>query len=207
MSCKFVVGTGPALDWAVAAWREVAPELEIRAVRLEQGAGAAVHLAQLETLDPIDATAFVAGDEKLLNIRRLELMGALKSRGFAMPPLIGRGAIVADTASVSENTCIGSGAILGHGCQVGFNVMVGAGANLGSGSRIGNSAWIEAGVLIGREATIGANVTLGLGVIVGDAIHIGKFCLVDKPGRINADVAGKTFIHGSHANPIFIVGQ
>jgi UDP-3-O-[3-hydroxymyristoyl] glucosamine N-acyltransferase len=207
LPCKFVVGTGPALDWAVAAWREVAPELEIRAVRLEQDASAAVHLAQLDALDQIEATAFVVGDEKLLNIRRLELMGAMKSRGFAMPPLICRGAIVADGASVSENTYVGSGAILGHGCQVGFNVMIGAGANLGSGSRIGNSAWIEAGVLIGREASIAANVTIGAGVIIGAGIVIGKFCIIDKPGYIRADMVSKTFLHASHGHPIVIVGQ
>lgn len=208
MSCKFVVGTGAALDWAVAAWREVAPDLEIRPLLLEPDANGGFNLALLDALDASDdATAFVAGDEQFLNLPRAGLMGTLKSKGFAMPALICRGAIISNTATIGQNTFIGAGAIIGQGCQIGFNAVIGAGANLGSGSQIGNSAWIGAGVVIGRSAKIAANVTLGTGVIVGDAIEIGKFCIIDKPGKISANVTAKTFIHASYANPMFIVGK
>ena len=211
MSCKLVIGSGAALDWAVADWREAAPELEIRPVLLADAASDTALAALLDEFDGLaasgNASAFVVGDAQYLNFRRLELMGALKSRGFAMPPLICRGALVASSASVSENTSIGAGAIIGHDCKIGFNVVIGAGANLGSGSTIGNSAWIEDGVLVGRGATIGANVTLGSGVIIGARVAIGRYCVIDKPGKILADVAAKTFLHASHANPIVIVGQ
>jgi hypothetical protein len=43
-------------------------------------------------------------------------------------------------------------------------------------------------------------------VIVGHGRQIGKLSIVDKAGRIDADVAAKTFIHASHTQPIVIIG-
>ena len=208
MPCKHVVGTGALLDWAVAAWREAAPALEIRPVRLDQDR---LHAFDLRVLDDLangdGTTAFAACDPQFLNFRRFELMGELKARGFSMPALVCPGAIVAATAVVGENAVIGAGAIVGHGCHVGFNAFIGAGANLGSASRIGSSAWIEAGVLVGRDVKIGANTTIGHGVIVADALTIGKLCIIDRPGKLTHGVAPRTFIHDGFDHPIIIVEQ
>jgi acetyltransferase-like isoleucine patch superfamily enzyme len=61
-------------------------------------------------------------------------------------------------------------------------------------------------VVIGRGARIGAQVTLGLGVIVGHGRQIGKLSIVDKAGRIEQDIAARTFLHATHAQPIVIIG-
>jgi UDP-3-O-[3-hydroxymyristoyl] glucosamine N-acyltransferase len=206
LPCKFVVGTGAALDWAMAAWREVAPELELRPVLLASSADPAEVDALLADADLSGATAFVTADARFLNFRRLERMGLFRMRGLSMPPLVCRGAIVSAGAVIGENSYIGAGAIVGEGCKVGFNTVVGAGARIGHGSSIGNSCWIEDGVVVGRAARIGGHVTLGSGVIVGNEVEIGKLCVIDKPGKVEAKVAAKTFIHASHAHPMVITG-
>jgi carbonic anhydrase/acetyltransferase-like protein (isoleucine patch superfamily) len=205
LRCKFVVGGGAALDWALAAWHEIDPDLDLRPVALEQDVSYLFDLSALDALTPDRATVFVAYDNQFLNFRRFELMGQLKARGFSMPPLVCVGALVSSTATIGENALISPGAIIGHECAIGFNTVIGAGANIGSRSHIGSSAWIEAGVLIGRGARIGANATIGHGVIVGDAVDIGKLCVVDIPGKITRNIASKTFLHASFDTPITIV--
>jgi UDP-3-O-[3-hydroxymyristoyl] glucosamine N-acyltransferase len=203
---KFIVGTGAALDWAMAAWREAAPELELVPLSMSTTADPAEVEALLAGRDLAGASAFITADARYLNFARLERMGLFRMRGLSMPPLISRGAIVGAGAKIGENSYVGSGAIVGHGCKVGFNTRIGAGARIGDGSSIGNSCWIEDGVTVGRAARIGAHVTLGSGVLVGSEIEIGKLCVIDRPGRIDAGVAAKTFLHASHAHPMVIVG-
>lgn len=206
MPSKFIVGTGAPLDWAMAAWREAAPELDLVPLSMATTADPAEVEALLAGRDLAGATAFITADARYLNFARLERMGLFRMRGLSMPPLICRGAIVSAGARIGENSYVGTGAIVGQGCKVGFNTVIGAGAKIGDGSSIGNACWIEDGVVVGRGARIGAHVTLGSGVLVGSDVAIGKLCVIDKPGRIDAEVAAKTFIHASHAHPMVIVG-
>jgi UDP-3-O-[3-hydroxymyristoyl] glucosamine N-acyltransferase len=208
---KYVVGSGRELQRAMAAWREAAPEFELRGVELDAKAGrGALEKALEAALDGVElagATAFVAGDAHFLNFRRLELVDVLRERGVAMPPLVERGAIVGAGVEILENTWIGAGAIIQPGGRIGANAAIGAGAIVGGFAEIGESAFVDAGVTIGHGAKIGKQATLGLGVIVGHGVGIGELCVIDKPGRIDADVAAKTFIQSSHAHPMVIVGE
>jgi UDP-3-O-[3-hydroxymyristoyl] glucosamine N-acyltransferase len=45
-----------------------------------------------------------------------------------------------------------------------------------------------------------------MGVTIGHGVDIGTLCVIDKPGRIEADVAAKTFIQSSHAHPMVMMG-
>jgi UDP-3-O-[3-hydroxymyristoyl] glucosamine N-acyltransferase len=200
------VGSGLTLERALAAWRARAPEVELRPVELPPQADHATLETLLGALDPADATAFAAVDAYFLNFYRVEVMSLLRGRGMAMPPLVEPGAIVADGVKLLDNTWVGAGAIIQPGCRVAFNVTIGAGAIVGGGAEIGQSAWIDAGVTIGHGAKIGSKATLGMGVVIGHGVEIGKLCVIDKPGRIEANVADKTFIQSSHAHPMVIVG-
>jgi UDP-3-O-[3-hydroxymyristoyl] glucosamine N-acyltransferase len=188
----------------VAAWRAAAPQGELTTLDIDPAAGQAAIAAALDSVD--SASAFVAVDARYLNGLRLDLMASLRLRGIAMPALVEPGALVAASARIEDNCWIGAGAIVQHGSRIGFNTVIGAGAIVGSGATVGHSSWIDEGVAIGRGARIGAQVTLGLGVIVGHGRQVGKFCIIDKPGRIDADVAAKTFLHATHVHPIVIVG-
>ncbi len=204
MPSKFVIGSAPELAWIAAAWRENAPGLEIVEVALE--GDDAVITAVLAGAGPEDSAFVVCGPERL-NMRRLELMGLVKSLGIAMPPLVCRGAIVAATASVSENSYVGAGAVIGPLCRIGHNAVIGAAALIGSGATVGQSAWIDDGAQLGRGAAVAAHATVGIGVVIGHGVAVGKFAIVDKPGCYSVDIAAKTFIHASHARPIVVIGQ
>lgn len=210
MHCKYVLGSGILLDSAMAAWRAIEPALELRPVALDPQAGPAALAAALDALDLAGATAFVAFDARFLNFRRQEIVDALRARGVAMPPLLDRAALVSDVvteaAAPGSNTWIGQGAIVQHGARIGANVHIGAGAIIGAGTVIGDSAWIDDGVVIGREAQIGAHATLGLGTIVAHGVGIGAMCVIDKPGRIEADIVARTFIQASHDRPMVVTG-
>jgi UDP-3-O-[3-hydroxymyristoyl] glucosamine N-acyltransferase len=190
----------------MAAWREVAPGIELHPVELDAKAGRAALEAALDGLDLLDATAFVAADAHFLNFRRMELVDVLRERCAPMPPLVERGAIVGAGVEIRDNCWIGAGAIIQPGSRIGANVVIGPGAIVGGFADIGASAFIDAGVTIGHGANIGQQVTLGLGVVIGHGVGIGELCVIDKPMRIDADVAAKTFIQASHAHPMVIVG-
>jgi UDP-3-O-[3-hydroxymyristoyl] glucosamine N-acyltransferase len=200
------VGSGLDLQRALAAWRAQAPGIELRPVELPPRADRATLQALLGAIEALDATAFAAVDAYFLNFHRVEVMSHLRLRGIPMPPLVERGALVADDVKLSDNTWIGAGAIIQPGCRIGFNAVIGAGSIVGAGAEIGQSAWVDAGVTIGQGARIGAKATLGLGVIVGHGVQVGKLCVIDKPGRYDANIADKTFIQSSHAHPMVIVG-
>lgn len=204
MSCKFVIGAAPELAWVAAAWRENAPGLAIVEVALD---GDDSVIAAALAGAGVDDSAYVAVGAERLNMRRLELMGIVKSLGIAMPPLICRGAIVAATASVGENCFVGAGAVIGPACRIGYNSSIGASALVGSGATVGNNVFIDDGAQIGRGAALAAHVTIGLGVVIGHGVEVGKFSIVDKPGVYSADIGGRTFIHASHARPIVVVGS
>lgn len=190
----------------MAAWREAAPELELVALAMSMHGDADEVDMLLAGHDLTGATAFVTYDAMHLNFARLERMGLFRVRGLRMPPLVCRGAIVSDNAKIGENCYVGPGAIVGQGCTVGFNCVVGASALIGHGTSIGNSCWVEDGVIVGRATRIGAHVTLGGGVVIGNGVQIGKLCVIDRPGRVDQDVATRTFLHASHAHPMVIVG-
>ncbi|WP_295954376.1 DapH/DapD/GlmU-related protein [Rhodoferax sp.] len=198
---------GSMLDWALSAWAELAPELELRKIVLSQDKSHAFDLSELQALQSEDGTAFVAMGHQFLNYRRFELMGMLKAMGFKMPPLVCCGAVVAASARVGENSFIGSGALVGVDADIGFNCVVGAGANIGASTKIGNSAWLAPGVLVGATSSIGAHTIVGMGVLVRDGVQIGKQCVLEKHGPVATDVVAKTFHLASFADPVVIFGS
>lgn len=207
MPCKYVVGNGIDLERALATWRALAPDVELRPVELAARAGQAALQAALDVLDVRDATAFVAADAYFLNFHRLELMSIVRGRGIPMPALVEPGAVVGAGVRILDNTWVGAGAVIQSGCRIGFNVVIGAGAIVGANVEVGQSAFIDAGVTVGHGARIGSKATLGIGVSVGHGVEVGAMSVIDRPGRIDADVAAKTFLHASHARPIVILGQ
>lgn len=191
---KYVIGSGALLAWALAAWAEVAPDETIRAIDIGQDSDYQFDLRVLAEISPRAATAFVAWGPQFLNFRRLELMGELKQRGFRLPPLVCRGAVLSGAAELGENCAVGAGAIVGSGCKIGFNSYIGAGALVGTGVQLGASAWVADGVQIGTGARIGANATLGRGVILDEGVVVGRQSILDVPGRRANPLPDKTFV-------------
>ncbi|WCM92726.1 hypothetical protein M5C99_20660 [Acidovorax sp. NCPPB 2350] len=201
---KYVVGHGALLEWALAAWEDTSPSLQLEPVSVGQDGDYRFDLAALAQASPADATAFVAWGPQFLNFRRLELMGELKSRGFAMPPLVCRGAQVSSSAQLGENCSIGAGAVVEPRARIGFNSHVGASVVVGAGAQIGTSAWIAAGARIGMQSKIGSNTILGDGVSIADGISIGRQCTLNLPGIQTTALADKTFLLSGFTTPVTI---
>lgn len=203
---KYVVGSGPMLQWIMAAWAEAAPDTVLHAVDVGQDAHYRFDLGALDGLATAEATAFVAWGPQFLNFRRLELMGELKARGFRMPPLVCRGATVAASATLAENCMVGAGAVIGESVKLGFNTQVGSRCLIGHGTKIGTSAWIADGVQIGRGCSIGANSTLGAGVLLAEGVAVGRQCILELPGLRSKPVADKSFFTTAFPKGVAIVG-
>lgn len=207
MPCKYVIGSGRELRRAMAAWRALDPALDVRGVEISERADGAAMRAAVDALARDDATAFVAVDPRHLNFHRRELARIVAACGLLTPALAESGAVVAAGVELPDNAWIGAGAVLQPECTLGANVVIGPGAIVGHGAALGESSYIDAGVVIGHGAAIGVQATIGLGVCIGHGVQVGALCVIDRPGRIEADVADKTFIQTSHAHPIRIVGQ
>lgn len=202
---KYVIGSGALLEWAMAAWAEASPEESLHALDIAQDGSYSFDLGVLSSISPAHATAFVIWGPQFLNFRRLELMGELKTRGFKLPPLVCRSAMVARGVSVTENCSIGPGAVISHGCKIGFNSHIGAGALIGSGAQVGSSTWIADGVQIGSKVRIGNNATLGAGVLVADGVSLGRQCVLDLPGIWRKPLADKTFVTAAFPTGVFVI--
>ncbi len=202
---KYVVGHGPLLQSALAHWADLQPGTVLHAIDVGQDRDYRFDLAALEGIDPRQATAFVAWSAQFLNFRRLELMGELKGRGFRMPALVCRGALVATGVKLGENTMVGAGAVIAPGSQVGMNCHIGVQASVGPGTVIGNSAWLADGVRVGASAQVESHATLGLGVIVEDGITIGRQCILDVAGRRTLSMPAKTFVTTRFPSGVVIV--
>lgn len=206
-SKKYVIGTGSLLQWAMASWAEVAGDESLHAIDVGQEADYRFELRDLAELSPQDATAFVAWGPQFLNFRRLELMGELKARGFKMPALVCRGAVVAASATLGENCAVGAAAVLGALCKVGFNSYIGAAAVIGNGATLGSSVWLADGVQIGSSARVGNNATIGYGVTVENSVAIGRQCILDIPGRYNTALADKVFITAAFPSGVLVINS
>jgi len=209
-SYKWIVGSGPLLAAAAAAWGERMPHASIGTIEVSQDAGFAFDLGALDRINSLGpdagASAFVAIGSQFMNFRRFELMALLKERGFKLPALVCRGALVAADVSLPENSWVGAGAILGAGSRIGYNTFIGAGVIAGEACVLGNSVWLEAGVQLGRGSKVGANTIIGRGVILEDGIEVGKGSVVDIPGRYAREVPARTFLNPDFDEPVVVVG-
>lgn len=207
---KLIIGSGDRMQWAMTAWKELEPELDIRAVDVGQDAHYRFDIQSLiKSLDSLDSahqlTAFVAWGSQFLNFRRLELMGEIKSRGIKMPPFISRSAILAPDVVIGENCSVGAGTIIGPGCKIGFNTVIGAGCLLSADVQIASSVWIADGVQIGSACRIGSHATLGQGVIVREGISIGRQSSLEVSGLWSTYLPDKTLVSPRFSGAVTIV--
>ena len=193
LKSKLIVGTGDFLDIAFNAWRSKVPNVDVKRHDVAQDRSHYFDLAFLDEYSPGETSMFAAFDNRFLNFKRLELMGAIKGRGFEMEPYIGAGAVIGTGAKIGENSFISEGAIVGAEAKLGYNVFIGSRAVVGYAAEIGRAAWIEAAVVVGRRSRVGAHTTVGLGVIVADGVEFGRYCLVERPGVYRESVAEKTY--------------
>ncbi len=205
MSCKFIIGEGRYLEYAFALWSEVDPQGEYKCVGLKQDKSYRYDYGFLSEMDPEEATAFVAVGPDFMNLRRLELMGKLKSLGFKMPSLISKSAALSDPSSIGENALIGPGAIIEPGVIIGFNSYIGAGALIGFNSVIGSSVWVDPRVIFGAKCVVKNFSLFRSGANVQDGCKIGKNVEIGVNQLVHEDIFDNTFFMPRFKGPAVIV--
>lgn len=204
MKSKLVVGAGDFLEIAFQAWRTRAPEIVLEKLEVNQDDSYHFDLSFLDRYSPQETSMFAAFGNHFLNFKRLELMGAIKSRGFHMDPFVDASAIVASEAKVGENSFISAGATIAAGATLHYNVFVGARTVIGYAAEIGHSTWIEAATVIGRKSRVGPHTTIGPGVILADEAEFGRLCVIDRPGVYRGSVTAKTYFLPEFELPVRI---
>lgn len=194
MPCKYVIGQGALLQWALRSWAEIEPETELIPLEIGQEQYSFDLSAVSSLKAPSEATAFVIWNEDFLSFRRLELMGEFKARGYKMPALLCKGALISESVRIGENVSIGAGAVIGPDCQIGMNAHIGQGALLGAKVQVGKSAWVAGGVQMGMGSTLGAHSVIGQGVIVADGVSIGRQAVLAHAGRRTEPLPDKTYL-------------
>lgn len=207
MSCKFIIGEGKYLEYAFALWSEVDPQGKYKCVDLKQDKSYRYDYGFLSNMDPKEATAFVAVGPDFMNLRRLELMGKLKSLGFKLPSLISKGVTLCNSSSIGENTLISPGAIIEPGVVIGFNSYIGAGTLVGFNSIVGSSVWIDPRVVIGAKCVLKNFSLFRSGANVRETCKIGKNVEIGVNQLVNEDVCDNTFFMPGFKGPAVIVNS
>ncbi len=148
---------------------------------------------------------FVALDDRGLNMSRVQLIAAIKGRGYKLQRLVDPGADVAPAASLGENALIERGAVVGHGSKLGLNVFVGARAQVGDGCTIGNSVFIYADALLENGCQLGDYVTVGGRAVVESGTKVGRYSELRRPLTYKGDIPPKTFYLEIFENPVRII--
>ena len=190
---KVILGHHPWIDLAAEDWLLAEPRLSLTLIEVSMDRSYLFDLSALDDLHPLTSTGFVAWGPKFLNFQRMELMGALKKRGFKMPALLHPSAQVSSTAKYQENTWIRAQAVIGPLTTIGMNTHIDIGARLGLRSQLANHAWLGQNVILGDDAKVGTHTVLGDGVKVGNFIRIGRQANIEVPGLIDEDLPDKSF--------------
>lgn len=208
MSYKLVVGQEPWLSLALDAWSDLDTSIELIRIELTLREDYSYDVDALNPYQPADdGTAFVAWGPTFLNFQRLEMMGHLKGRGFKMPALVSRHAVMSAQSRVSENVWVAHGAVIGPHALLGMNTYVGVGSHIGASTKVGNSTWVGDHVIVGHQVQLGSHAVLSTGVVVADGVTIGRQVTMERPMRVDHDVPDRAFfLKRSELNGVIVDG-
>jgi hypothetical protein len=204
LKSKLIVGAGDFLEIAYEAWKVKEPAMVVEKLEIGQDESHYFDFDFLNHYLPGDTSMFAAFDNRFLNFKRLELLGAIKGRGFQMEPYVSDGAIVGTGTKIGENSFISGGAIIGGQSSLQYNNYVGPRAVVGHASELGHSVWVEAAVVIGTHSKIGAQSILGEGVSVASGIQVGRMCVLDIAGHYRENIPSKTLYKSPFDGPVRI---
>jgi sugar O-acyltransferase (sialic acid O-acetyltransferase NeuD family) len=120
------------------------------------------------------------------NLNREKVTNELISEGFSLATIVHPSAIVAESASMGEGSCVLAGAILNPYTTIGKGVIVNTSASLDHHNHIGDYTHVCPGSVLAGDVTIGTHCFLGTGSVVSSQIEItnhvtlGAGCVVVK---------------------------
>jgi sugar O-acyltransferase (sialic acid O-acetyltransferase NeuD family) len=139
--------------------------------------------------DPRQVAAHVAVTNTNLNRVRERLVGATRSKGYALANYISSHAFIWRTATLGENVFVFENNVVQHGVKVGDGVVLWSGNHIGHQTEIGDFTFVSSHCVISGYCRIGRRCFLGVNATFADHIEIGDDCFVAL-----ASVLNKSFI-------------
>ncbi len=145
-----------------------------------------VALEEAEVLfDPQLVAAHVAVTNTKLNRVRERLVGATRSKGYALANYVSSHAFVWRTAQLGENVFIFENNVVQHGVKIGDGVVLWSGNHIGHQTEIGDFTFISSHCVISGYCRIGRRCFLGVNATFADHIEIGEDCFVALAAVVN----------------------
>lgn len=136
--------------------------------------------------------------------KRRGLYKLVKNIGYAIPAVIDKSAILADSVSIGEGSYIGKGAILNSNVTVGDMAIINTGAVIDHDCSIGDFAHIATGASMSGGVTIESDVHIGTGASVIQEIKIGEGSLIGAGAVVVRSIGKRKKAYG---NPCREVGN
>ena len=137
--------------------------------------------------------AFVALDERGLNLSRAIISARLKALGYSLAKIISPMSTVLNNGGIGENVLIAQGAYVGSNVVIGFNSILHINSFVSDSCRVGKSCFVGPGSILEYGVFLGDNVTIGSGELIKKHTEIGKYCELRHRGNYEIKVDPKTF--------------
>ncbi|RZA14205.1 MAG: hypothetical protein EOP10_28430 [Proteobacteria bacterium] len=104
---------------------------------------------------------------------------------------LGKGAYLANKATIGTNMCLSDGTILVDKISIGENSVIGhlcmlaPGVQIGSNSETGSGCAIGIGVILGNQVRIGPMALINHGARITDGVKVGASCYIGSKVQIN----------------------
>lgn len=106
--------------------------------------------------------------------RRSQAYEKLKEKGFELPNLVHRTAVVEPTVTMGEGNLIFAGAMVGSEVVIGNDCVINAGAIVNHECIISDNCHIASGAVLAGCVTVGENTLIGQGCTVYQRVTIGR---------------------------------
>lgn len=131
----------------------------------------------------------------LFELRR-KMYEEIKSKGFFLPNIIHRGAMIESSVEMGEGNLIFAGASIGSDAKIGNDCIINTGAVVSHDCVIESHAKISPGAILAGNVHVGENSLIGMGVTVYIGVKIGKNVIISNGQNIFSDVPDNTIIRG-----------
>lgn len=127
---------------------------------------------------------------------RKKMYEIIKSKGFFLPNIIHRGAMIESSVEMGEGNLIFAGASIGSNAKIGDDCIINTGAVVSHDCVIESHAKISPGAILAGNVYVGENSLIGMGVTVYIGVKIGKNVIISNGQNIFSDVPDNTIIRG-----------
>ncbi|MBV8060371.1 MAG: hypothetical protein JO126_09120 [Alphaproteobacteria bacterium] len=206
MSGKLIIlGLGDAFAPIVSLAKTIPDFDDVQVCDLVTADGYTFSLPDMTAYPKEEWRAFVALDERGLNMARTQAVAELKLRGYKLATLVAPDAVLGADAVVGENCLVGRGAYIGDGTRVVFNSYISDRALVGNHCVINKSCFVGKGVTIDNKVVLADFVTLGTGVHLQEGTQVGKSSELRHRKSYGGTIADKTFYLDIFPNPVEII--